>query len=760
MINDDVYEDELLNGDLDPMDELPEGEAVDNFDLDINEIVKLVDEAGLEALTPDEEAIYNEVFGEETIEQLQSNHYDNLAEQMDQTDLSFLAQQVQDWVEIDDDSREDWRIREARGVAILGVSDKTEGGAKFAGASRVVHPLLIEAMTQFQSRAIAELWPPEGPVKGVVLGTPTPESNDQAKRVQDYMNYLYLQEMPGAFEETDKMLFRLPLSGSCFKKTFYCPIEGTFISRMVEPTDFIVPYSASDLITTPRFTHRFYEYVNDIKKRIHAGIYLDSNPVVSGETPDYRENVMKDAIDSTEGREDNQDSDSDQPHTMYEMYVDLELDVDQDIDEQTRKPTGIARPYIVTVDKEDLAVLRIQRNWKPSDPRKRKKINVVHYRFMPGFGFYGFGLLHLIGGLTAAATGTLRALLDSGGFANMQAGYRSRDVRIQGGEEPLAPGEWREVNTSTENLKNAFFPVPYKEPSQTLFNLLGYLDERGQRFASTTENMVGDASNQAPVGTTLALIEQGSKVATSIHKRLHNSQGQEFKILHDLNYEYLPDEGYPYLIKGNDGMIMAQDFDGRVDVIPVSDPAIISNTQRITQAQIVIDLADKHPKVISEREAVRRMLEIARIPDIETLMIPESTEPTPEEKTADLDNAKTEAEIGKIESETVNKSIESTYSAVQSAGALALQPELIPTADSILQSSGFDDKNAAPVATVGPGPVIPVNATDGNIPPDMSGQLPPPNKNTSPMFPALPENPDVGMNTGIETQSIEDNDNQ
>jgi len=715
----------------------------------IEDIIDMVDIAGIEALTPEEEEIYNTEVGEVESIKEDDGHYSNLASKMTDGELARLAQQVEDWFDDDIQSRKQWESREAKGVKILGVSDETVGGADFPGASRVVHPLLIEAITQFHSRAIAEMWPAEGPVKTVVLGMPTDETNAQAERVNDYMNYLYLNEMPGAFDEEDKMLFRLPLSGSCFKKTFYCPLEGTFISRMIEPTDFVVPYSASDLRTTPRFTHRFYEYINDVKKKVYGKYYRDYTVTVMGQTPDYRENEMKDAIDHTEGREDNEDDD--QPHTMYEMYVDLELKIDPDVDQQTGQPTGIARPYIVTIDKDEQTVLRIQRNWKPDDIiRKRKKICVAHYKFNPGFGFYGFGLLHLIGGLTASATGALRALLDAAHFSNMQGGFRSRDARLPGGDNPVKPGEWREINADVDDLRKAFFPIPYKEPSKTLFELLGYLDERGQRFASTTENMVGDASNTAPVGTTLALIEQGSKVFTAIHKRLHISHAQEFKILHDLNYEYLPDEGYPYQLAGADNRIMASDFDGRVDVIPVSDPAIISNTQRITQSQAVLDLADKFPDIVNRRVAVERMLKAIRITDVDELMLPEQEGPNAEEQGQELENEKTGAEIDKIKSETVNKDIESTFSSVQSAASIAMQPELVPIADSILQSSGFEDKNEAPVASVAP------MQLPGNEEPLPVEEMPLPegvNMNTSPQQPPVTGNP----TQGIETIDTEDN---
>lgn len=732
-------DDEEVNYDPDiPMD----------MELSIQEIEEIVNGAGIEALTPEEEKIYRVEFPEDTEQQEDTGHYANLAVAMTPGDLSRMAQDIEQWVTIDDDSRKEWRNRESKGVKILGVSEETEGGAAFDGASKVVHPLLIEAMIQFHSRSLAEMWPSEGPVKTKVLGTPTTETNAQAQRVNDYMNYLYTVDMPGAFDEEDRLLFRLPLSGSCFKKTFYCPVSETFITRMIEPTDFIVPYAATDLRTAPRFTHRFYEQVNDIKKKVQVGYYRDFEPKVTGQTPDYRSNEMRDIIDKTEGREDTEDDD--QPHTMYEMYVDLILDEDTD---------DIARPYIVTVDKDEQTVYRIQRNWKEEDEKKRKKLCVTHYRFSPGFGFYGFGLLHLIGGLSRAATGTLRSLLDAAAFANMQGGYRSRDVKLPGGNKPHSPGEWREVRTSAEDLKKGFMPFQYKEPSKTLFELLGFLDERGQRFASTGENMVGDANNNAPVGTTLALIEQGSKNYVAIHKRLHRAHAEEFKILHNLIYEYLPQGKYPYQTTGVDNYTLAIDFDGRIDVVPVSDPNIISNTQRITMAQVNIDLAKQFPDIVNRREAVRIMLEATRSPDIEKLMIPEQEGPNAEEKAQELENEKTGVEIDKIKAETVTKNIESEFSSVQAAGSLAMQPELIPTADSLLQSAGFEDQNEFPIAQVDQQLPAQVDMVDDALPPE-ADRMPLPEgveMNTSPNSPPVMSNPGEGMQEGIETQATEDN---
>lgn len=672
-------------------------------------------------------------------EKVNTEHYDNLAKFLDRKTLRKIASDVINWVDWDEESREDWEIRESKGIKLLGVSDKTEGGANFDGASRVVHPLLVEAITQFHSRAIVEMWPPEGPVKTKVMGEITPERTEQADRVQDYMNYLYTTSMPGAFEEEDQMLYRLPLSGSCFKKIYYDPLEDSLCSRLVEPSDFIVPYSACDLRTAPRFTHRNREQHNDVLKKIAQNYYHgETLDMPLNEEYDYPR--VREEIDHTEGKNRTQ-IDDDQRHTVLEMYVDLDLEGFEDKDKG--KETGIALPYIVTVNRDDQSVLRIQRNWRPKDELKKKRIYFTHYKFTPGYGFYGYGLLHLIGGLTNSATGALRSLLDAAQFANMQGGYKTRDARIKGGDTPIAPGEWREVDSSAEELKKAFFNIPYKEPSMALFNLLGYLDERGQRFVGTTENMVGEASNTAPVGTTLALIEQGSKTFTAIHKRLHEAHSKEFKILAELCSQYIPEDGYPYLSPGKESQIMSTDFDERVDVIPVSDPNIISSTQRITQAQGVYTLAKENPDKMDRDAAIKNMLKNLRVADVEEYMMGEEPDPM-QEKMIQLEVAekqskleKTSVEIDKIKAETVGENSTTQYTSMQNAQLAVSMPPILPVADDLLDSAGYVDKNSAPLADM-PDDLL----TEDEL---IARQ------NTDPRFPPQPISPAEGINQGIET---------
>lgn len=712
-------------------------QGADNYD-QINEMASV---AGVDSLMPEEREIYDSMLPDVPGE---TGHYDNLAEQLDELELQRIATELINLIDQDENSREDWEKREAKGIRLLGVSDKVDGGASFKGASKVVHPLLTEAISQFHSRAIAEMWPAEGPVKTQVLGEINNESAAQADRVQDYLNYLYTVKMPGAFEEEDSLLFRLPLSGSCFKKLYYDPLEDCLVSRLVEPSDFIVPYNAIDLRTAPRYTHRVFEHHNDVMKKIKSGHYRDitlASPIVEA----YDKTAVRDEIDYTEGRADLQ-IDGDQTHTVLEVYIDYDLPGYEDIGEDG-EATGVALPYIITVDRDEQTVLRIQRNYKPDDELRKKKLNFVHYKFSPGLGFYGYGLLHLIGGLSTAATGALRSLMDAAAFANLQGGYKTRDARIEGGDRAVGPGEWRETNATTEELSKAFFVLPYKEPSKTLYELLGYLDERGQRFASTTENMVGEANNSAPVGTTLALIEQGSKVFSAIHKRLHEAHTKEFKILHDLNYEYLPYGGYPYATVGAQNFIMQSDFDGRVDVIPVSDPAIISSTQRITQAQAVLDLAKEFPDIVNRRKAVESMFLAMRIPNVDELMVPESQEPSPEEQAQQLENQKVQAEIEKLTSETANKNIESQYSSLQAAQGIVTMPTITPIADELLASAGYTDANGAPVAGS--------QVLQEPMMQDPMAQEIPGNPNTNPLTPPNPMSPNQGVAEGIETMEAD-----
>lgn len=683
----------------------------------------------------------------------QPKHYVNLVDSLDENKLSMMAQELIELVDDDESTRKEWEERVERGIKYLGVSNETIGGATFKGASKVVHPLLVESITQFQARAIQELWPSGGPVHTKVLGTQSEERNNQAKRIKDYMNYQYTEEMDGAFEEEDKMLFRLPLSGSCFKKTYYDVLKAKFISKMIEPVDFIVSYATTDLESSPRYTHRFRETRNDVLKKIENEFYSDTKKQISGKLIDTQNEQSNkpqliDTIDRTEGKKyvAGQTTHDDR-HTIYEIYVDYDL---KEVKNQNHT-SNIKKPYIITIDRDSQKVLRIQRNWKPDDEKEIKRLYFTHYRFTPGLGFYGYGFLHLIGGLAESATGSLRALLDSAGFSNMQGGYRSRDGRTKGGEQPLAPGEWREVNSSSEELKKSFFPIPYKEPSSTLFSLLGYLDDKARHLAGITETVTGEANPaNSPVGTTAMLLEQGTKVFTAVHKRLHEAHKKEFIILADMIAEYMPDEGYPYMFGESEGQLLASDFDGRIDIVPVSDPNIASNAQRIAKAQSVIQMREAFPEEIKPREAVKMMLKALNVDNIDELIgtdddvkiVMEKAKAMEafEEEMRQLEKKKLETEIKKLEIETkrltnmgVNESVDAIQAATEAAQIITATPDVTPVADSILNSSGFEDKDGGSILrSPNDGKVVGPQAPDLVTPPQES--LP-----QQPSMPSFPE---------------------
>lgn len=728
---------------------------------DLEFILQAVKEAENEGMDPEQILDSNELavyldFIEGEVIKPQEGHYANLVDAIDKSELNKIGQDVVNWVLWDEDTRDDWSKRESEGIRLLGVSDKVSGGATFAGASTVVHPLLAEAVTQFQARSISEMWPPEGPVKSVVLGNKDADRIAQAQRVEDYMNYQYTEDMPGAFEEEDALLFRLPLSGSCFKKLYYDPLIKKVCSRLVEPADFIVPFSATDLESAPRYTHRYREMHNTVLKKIAAGYYAKTDKLSKPSNESYDYPVVKDEIDSTEGKK--RIGVDDDRHTILEMYVDLDIEGFEDIGEDG-KPTGVALPYIVWVNRDDQEVLRIQRNWLPDDNLKNAKVNCTHYRFMPGLGFYGYGLLHLIGGLANASTGALRALLDSAAFANMQGGYRTRDSRVKGGEKPLSPGEWREVDISAEELSKAFYRVPYEEPSQTLFHLLGYLDDVSKKFVGG-DVMTGNANPNAPVGTTLALIEQGGKTFSAIHRRLHVAHRNEFRILARLNYEYLPENGYPYYTSSGERNIFPQDFDERVDVIPVSDPSIISNAQRTVQAQAVLDLAEKHPDKVDITAALRMMLKVMRVPEFEELLKVNEEMQAQQQKMAELEMQLKQAEIDKVNAEKeeiqakkTESTIRSLFAAIQAANVVATNPEITPIADSIYASAGGVDQNGGELIQQSQ-PMqpmdLPVNTSPGF---PANGNAPVPMPETPEV--AMPVSPEMGMKNGIETMRNE-----
>lgn len=568
-----------------------------------------------------------EVEDEDTVEEDEGadreEWFSNLALEMTESDLGKISSELLDAFNEDQQSRSEWDKISAKGINLLGVTEEKDNGP-FKGASRVIHPVIAEAQTQFQARAIAEMWPAGGPVKVDIVGKVTPEKTEQQQRVADFMNYQYTYTMKGAFEEVDLMLYRLPLDGSGFKKLYWDPLRDHLASIYVPSADLVVPYSARSLAAASRITHSIEIPPNDLKKLQRKGFYRDDvklgEPV--GERDDDKSETQ-DAIDSSEGRDGEGQGTTkyDKNHIVREMQVEYDMPGFEDDD-------GIDLPYVVSIDRDSQKVLSIRRNWAEDDENAERLEHFVHYKFLPGLGFYGFGLLHTIGGLGKAASGILRALIDAGAFANLPAGYKAKDTDVKGGATTIGPGEWVDVGMTSDELKKAFFPLPYKEPSQTLFNLLGFLVEAAQRFAGTTEAMVGDADNRAPVGTTVALIEQGSKVFSAIHKRLHNAQGQEFRLAADLFYSNLGDEPYPYDGGDEERIVMREDFDGRVDVVPVSDPNVFSSTQRIAQGQGALQLAQSAPQMYDMRAVHKRILGAMNVSNIEELM-PDEEEAIP-----------------------------------------------------------------------------------------------------------------------------------
>jgi hypothetical protein len=535
-------------------------------------------------------------------------HSGNVVSFLEEREQAELASKVIEWVDVDLRSRAPWQLRIDQAMELLGLNDIPLEELPFDGASAVTFPLIGEAVVQFQARAIEEIFPSEGPVKTKIVGEMTREKEEQSERVKNHMNYQILDQDRSYFWHTDSMLFYLPLGGSAFKKSYYCSINEMTVSRFVVPQDFIVPYIATDLASSPRYTHRMYKTESEMQKLFESGFYTRIElPDVSGNVHESESELQ----DSSDDRTPNVHTD-DNVYTLYECHCDLDVIKDDHAKYNRDAPL----PYIVTVELETRKILSIRRNWKEEDINCRKRIWFTHYKYLPGFGFYGLGLLHLIGSLAEATTGSVRALLDSAAFANMQGGYVSNDAKFQPGDEHIAPGEYKEVNMSAEELARAFYTPPFKQPSPAMTRLLELLIEAGKSFSSSTEVLTGDASNTGPVGTTIALIEQGSKPFSAIHRRLHMAAAEEFKLRAELNHEFLPDQ-YPYKVEDHDSVVLRQDYDGRVDIIPVSDPNIFSSTQRIAQAQALVELSDSHPQLYNQMEVHERFLRAIRIPDYE-----------------------------------------------------------------------------------------------------------------------------------------------
>ena len=557
--------------------------------------------------------------GSEMEDEQPSKFGENLAESLDERELNTIATELVGSYEDDVDSRSDWFSTYTEGLDLLGINADSRS-QPFVGASGVHHPILAEAVTQFQAQAYKEMLPAGGPVDTEVLGMTDNAKIEKANRVKNFMNYQITYKMEEYDPEMDQLLFYLPLSGSAFKKVYYDPSLGRATARFVKSEDLVVPYYAVDLLTSPRITHVIHMTENELRKLQLSGFYRDTDMAPPGSETEMSD--VEDKMDELQGLT---RTVSDEEFTLLEMHVDLDLDGYQDLDENGEE-TGLALPYIVTICKDNNEILSIRQNYKENDPMRKKIEYFTHYKFLPGLGFYGFGLIHMMGGLTKSVTAILRQLIDAGTLSNLPAGFKSRGLNIQRHDDPLQPGEWRDVDAPGGRLQDAFLPLPYKEPSGTLATLLGALVDSGKRFAATVENPTGDGNSEAPVGTTVALMEKGQRVMSAIHKRLHYAQRCEFKILKRVFGEFLPPQ-YPYQVQGASESVFKEDFDNSVDVIPVSDPNIFSMTQRITLAQTQLQMAQAAPELHDLRESYRKMYIALNIKDIDALLPPEKEVP-------------------------------------------------------------------------------------------------------------------------------------
>jgi len=565
----------------------------------------------------------------------------NLAEEIDTGELGAVANELMGEFTANKSSRKEWEDTYREGLELLGFTYE-ERTMPFKGSTGVTHPLLAEAATQFQAQAFNEMLPPDGPVRTSVVGVATKDKEQQARRVKDFMNYYITSVMEEYTPEFDQMLFYLPLAGSTFKKVYFDEGLNRVVSRFVPAENLVVPYETSSLETCPCITNVISMPLNQLRKLQVAGFYLDI-PVLPGQEDS---NQVTDEMDRIQGVE---SSSIDYDVTLLEFHVELNLNGFEDLDEDEEE-TGIKLPYIVTVVENSGVVLSIRRNYAEDDEERKKIQYFVHYKFLPGFGFYGLGLIHTIGGLSRTATAALRQLIDAGTLSNLPAGFKARGMRIRDDSDPLQPGEFRDVDAPGGAIRDSLMPLPFKGPDQTLFQLLGFVVQAGQRFATITDLKVGDGNQQAAVGTTVAMLEQGSRVMSAVHKRLHYAMRREFKLLTRVMHESLPQE-YPFSVEGGDQTIMAQDFDDRVDVVPVSNPNIFSQAQRIALAQAQLQMATQAPQMHNMQEAFRRMYDALGVKDVDKLLnMPSNEEPVPKDPAQEnidaLDNVELKAFYG------------------------------------------------------------------------------------------------------------------
>jgi hypothetical protein len=540
------------------------------------------------------------------------DHDSNLAEFIEESELESMASELVSDFESDRESRSDWARAYVKGLDLLGmkIEDRQQ---PWAGASGVFHPVLTESVVRFQAQAMGELFPAGGPVRSKIMGKMTPEKADQADRVQNEMNYLLTEEMTEYRDELEQMLFKLPLAGSAFKKVYYDPLMDRPCAVFVPSEEFVVSYGATDLMTCPRYTHVMKKSENEIRELQVAGFYRDVE--LPAPSPDFSD--IQEKYDELDGE--SAVIEDDDRHTILEMHVTINMPDEFD------DPDGIARPYVVTIDKSSREILSIRKNWYEDDQRKKKRLHFVHYRYLPGLGFYGTGLIHLIGGLAKSATSILRQLVDAGTLSNLPAGLKARGLRIKGDDTPLMPGEFRDVDVPGGAIRDSITFIPYKEPSSVLYSLLGNIVEEGRRIGSVADIQVGDTNAQAPVGTTLALMERSMKVMSGVQARLHAAMKKELRLLAKIVHDYMPEE-YAYEVDGD--FSRTDDFDKRIDVIPVSDPNAATMSQRIMQYQAALQLAQQAPQLYDMGKLHRQMLEVLGIQDADDLIkLPDDIKP-------------------------------------------------------------------------------------------------------------------------------------
>ena len=577
----------------------------------------------LEVTIKDDEIIIDEAQVEE---EEQVPFEANLAEYLDDYVLGSISKKLISDVDSDKESRKEWMKTYTDGLKYLGMRFDEQRSQPFEGSSGVIHPILAESVTQFQAQAYKELLPAQGPVKTQIIGQRNANTEMQAERVSEFMNYYIMNEMPEYDPELDQLLFYLPLSGSAFKKVYYDASKRRPVSKFIPAEDLLVPYEATDLLSAERVTHIVSMSSNEVRKLQLSGFYMDTE--LTGNDVEIRDTVSEE-IDKIQGME--PEYGNDEQRKLYEIHTVEDIEGFEDLDENG-EPTGLKLPYIITIDESSQTVLSIRRNYEPEDPIRNKINYFVQYKFLPGLGFYGLGLSHMIGGLSKATTSILRQLIDAGTLSNLPAGFKARGIRIRDEASPLQPGEFRDVDAPGGALRDSLMPLPYKEPSSVLFSLLGLLVQSGQRFASIADMNVGDSNAAMPVGTTVALLEKGTKVMSAIHKRLHYSQKSEFKILARVFGEFLPPV-YPYETGSGSREIKLEDFDRKVDIIPVSDPNIFSMSQRVVLAQELLAMVQSNPEIHGPQglyEAYYRMYAALGVDNIESLLMPpQDTTPKP-----------------------------------------------------------------------------------------------------------------------------------